>query len=317
MKSKTVVAAALIGAVSAQQTLYGQCGGVGWTGQTTCGSGATCSYLNDYYSQCLPGGNGNPTTAKTTTTARTTTTSARTTTTTSRTTTTSTRTTTAQGSTGTGTGLTPISGGSSGSGKTTRYWDCCKPSCAWSGKGPNIPFVCDANGNRITNNPINAASSCDGGNAYMCTNQTPWAVNDNVAYGFAAVSIAGSNEQHWCCSCYELTLTSGPAAGKKYVVQATNTGGDLGSNQFDLAIPGGGFGIFNGCAKEFPGTPSSNWGAQYGGVSSRSQCSGLPSALQAGCNFRFDWFAGSDNPSVSFVEVQCPSAITSVSGCTR
>lgn len=22
----------------------------------------------------------------------------------------------------------------SGSGKTTRYWDCCKPSCAWSGK---------------------------------------------------------------------------------------------------------------------------------------------------------------------------------------
>jgi hypothetical protein len=22
----------------------------------------------------------------------------------------------------------------SGSGRTTRYWDCCKPSCAWSGQ---------------------------------------------------------------------------------------------------------------------------------------------------------------------------------------
>ncbi|KAF3903048.1 Endoglucanase-5 [Arthrobotrys entomopaga] len=307
MKSKSVVAAALIGAVSAQQTLYGQCGGVGWTGPTSCGSGASCNYLNDYYSQCLPGGgNGNPTTTKATTTAARTTTPMRTTT----------RTTTANGSTNTGTGTTPISGGSSGSGQTTRYWDCCKPSCAWSGKGPNIPFVCDANGNHVSN-AINAVSSCDGGSAYMCNNQTPWAVNDNVAYGFAAVSIAGSTEQHWCCSCYELTFTSGPVAGKKLVVQATNTGGDLGSNQFDLAIPGGGFGIFNGCAKEFPSTPSGNWGAQYGGVSSASQCSGLPSALQAGCNFRFGWMMGADNPSVSFVEVQCPSAITSVSGCTR
>ncbi|KAK6341563.1 hypothetical protein TWF696_008635 [Orbilia brochopaga] len=34
------------------QTLYGQCGGVGWTGPTTCASG-TCKELNAYYSQCL------------------------------------------------------------------------------------------------------------------------------------------------------------------------------------------------------------------------------------------------------------------------
>ncbi|KAB5513317.1 glycoside hydrolase family 61 protein [Coniochaeta sp. 2T2.1] len=32
---------------------YGQCGGQGWTGCTTCASGATCSRSNDYYSQCL------------------------------------------------------------------------------------------------------------------------------------------------------------------------------------------------------------------------------------------------------------------------
>jgi len=33
------------------QTLYGQCGGTGWTGPTTCSSG-TCKVLNAYYSQC-------------------------------------------------------------------------------------------------------------------------------------------------------------------------------------------------------------------------------------------------------------------------
>ncbi|KAF8670357.1 glycoside hydrolase family 61 protein [Rhizoctonia solani] len=31
---------------------YGQCGGQGWTGGTTCVAGSTCSKLNDYYSQC-------------------------------------------------------------------------------------------------------------------------------------------------------------------------------------------------------------------------------------------------------------------------
>ncbi|KAI0444022.1 family 61 glycoside hydrolase [Xylaria telfairii] len=33
--------------------LYGQCGGIGWTGATTCAQG-TCTKLNDYYYQCLP-----------------------------------------------------------------------------------------------------------------------------------------------------------------------------------------------------------------------------------------------------------------------
>lgn len=32
---------------------WGQCGGSGWIGGTTCASGYTCTYFNDYYSQCL------------------------------------------------------------------------------------------------------------------------------------------------------------------------------------------------------------------------------------------------------------------------
>jgi len=40
---------------AAQSAEWGQCGGIGWTGPTTCVSGTTCVKSNDYYSQCLPG----------------------------------------------------------------------------------------------------------------------------------------------------------------------------------------------------------------------------------------------------------------------
>ncbi|KAI0330409.1 hypothetical protein GY45DRAFT_1250928 [Cubamyces sp. BRFM 1775] len=40
---------------SAQQPVWAQCGGIGWTGETTCVSGTTCTVLNDWYSQCIPG----------------------------------------------------------------------------------------------------------------------------------------------------------------------------------------------------------------------------------------------------------------------
>ncbi len=95
----------------------------------------------------------------------------------------------------------------------------------------------------------------------------------------------------------------------------TNTGGDLGNNQFDLAIPGGGFGIYDGCTSEFGGSYS--WGATYGGVSQRSDCANLPPVLQSGCYWRFDWFEGADNPTISFTQVTCPSALTANTQCVR
>jgi hypothetical protein len=191
--------------------------------------------------------------------------------------------------------------------------DCCKPSCAWSGKAAVSSPVraCDKNQSVLG---ADVKSGCDGGSAFTCANNQPWAVSDSLAYGFAAVSISGGSESAWCCQCYELTFTSGPASGKTMVVQATNTGGDLGSNHFDILMPGGGVGLFNGCNAQYG---SWNGGAQYGGVSSKSQCPNLPSIVQPGCNWRFDWFAGSDNPSVNWKAVQCPSAITNISGCKR
>ncbi|KAJ6263886.1 Exoglucanase-6A [Drechslerella dactyloides] len=81
-------ALALVSGAAAQQTMWGQCGGIGWTGPSNCVAGAACSTLNPYYAQCLSGGGGGVTTSRTTTTtSRVTTTTGRTTTTTTRTTT--------------------------------------------------------------------------------------------------------------------------------------------------------------------------------------------------------------------------------------
>ncbi|KAI0547013.1 carbohydrate-binding module family 1 protein [Xylaria curta] len=70
MLSRIVTAVYLFGgAAIAQQQAWGQCGGINWSGATTCVSGYTCSVLNDYYSQCVP---GTATTSSTSFTTRTT-----------------------------------------------------------------------------------------------------------------------------------------------------------------------------------------------------------------------------------------------------
>lgn len=97
------------------------------------------------------------------------------------------------------------------------------------------------------------------------------------------------------------------------VVQSTNTGGDLSNNHFDILMPGGGVGIFDGCTPQFGGLP----GARYGGISSKSECNSFPELLKDGCNWRFDWFKNADNPDFTFEQVQCPKALTDISGCTR
>lgn len=66
MKFSLFAAIAAVSSLAlAQQPAWGQCGGIGWTGQTTCVAGYTCVYSNDWYSQCVPGdsGGGGATTA--------------------------------------------------------------------------------------------------------------------------------------------------------------------------------------------------------------------------------------------------------------
>ena len=271
--------------------LYDQCGGINYSGSTTCPSGSHCEVLNPYYYQCLPG-SASPASS-----------------------------TTPPGNSPPGSSppgnSPPSSGGFSGSGVTTRYWDCCKPSCSWNGKSSHVTqpvATCDASGNTLTD--VNVQSGCNGGSAYMCSDQTPWAVNNSLSYGFAAASLVGGSEDSTCCTCMKLTFTSGPVSGNQMIVQVTNTGSDLSSNHFDIAIPGGGFGIFTqGCPGQFGS--GYQWGAQYGGISSASECAGLPQVLQAGCYWRFNWFQNADNPSVNFEQVTCPQEITAKTGCVR
>ncbi|KAJ1325800.1 endo-1,4-beta-xylanase [Microdochium nivale] len=58
MHSLALLLAALPATVLAQAPAYGQCGGQGWGGATTCVSGFVCTASNPYYSQCVPGGGG-------------------------------------------------------------------------------------------------------------------------------------------------------------------------------------------------------------------------------------------------------------------
>jgi len=211
----------------------------------------------------------------------------------------------------------PIQGGKSG--VTTRYWDCCLASCSWSeNTAASHPVnTCKADGVTVISDVSNLwryKSGCQGGQAFMCNDQQPWVINDKVAYGFAAAGFNSGNQKQWCCSCQKLQFTSGPVAGKQMIVQVTNTGSDLSNNHFDIQMPGGGVGIFNGCSAQWQ-AGNDGWGSRYGGVSSASQCSQLPTQLQSGCKWRFEWFQNADNPSVTFERVQCPKELTDITGC--
>ncbi|KAI8345365.1 endo-beta-D-1,4-glucanase [Blakeslea trispora] len=291
--STIAVALALTGTVDAADCNkpYGQCGGVKYKGDTCCPKGYSCQQWpaeNRYYSQCRPeGANPKPTT---TSTRRPVPTSV--------------------------SGYKPISGGFSGKGTTTQYWDCCKASCGWPGKGSITGPVdtCDKDG--VTLVDETTTSICDGGEGYMCNSNQPWAVNDSLAYGFAAVNIAGSSSKSWCCTCMELTFTNTAIAGKKMVVQVTNSGDPISANHFDLQVPGSGVGVNNGCSAQW-NAPKNGWGQRYGGIKTLSDCNSLPAGLRPGCKFRFNWFENAPNPTMTFKEVTCPPELLLRTGCSR
>ncbi|KAF7343111.1 Carbohydrate-binding module family 1 protein/glycoside hydrolase family 5 protein [Mycena venus] len=55
IRSTLLILALSLASAAGQAVEWGQCGGIGWTGATTCVSGTVCTELNAYYSQCLPG----------------------------------------------------------------------------------------------------------------------------------------------------------------------------------------------------------------------------------------------------------------------
>jgi hypothetical protein len=160
----------------------------------------------------------------------------------------------------------------------------------------------------------------------MCWNEAPWSLDDTLAYGFAAHNGVP------CGRCYQIQFdgkghdgqNNSGVNGKTMIVQVTNIGG-IGSDQFDLLIPGGGVGAAGtgACLKQFPGA---DLGATNGGF--RSTCGADKTCIQNKCNAAFsgktdlmngcdwfvNWFGMSDNPTFVFKQIACPSAITSRSG---
>lgn len=232
-------------------------------------------------------------------------------------------------------GATPnikvVSGGKSGSGYATRYWDSCKPHCAWNGKGgpATTPTrTCHADGSLAG---ADEASACDGGTAGTCLSQIPQIINDQVAYAFAATP-GGEND---CGRCFMLTFTgegkdgtnarSRALKGKKLIVISSNIGYDVAGGQFDIMIPGGGVGRFNGCGV----MGLSCAGEQYGGLLAICEKAGggdakIKSCLVESCNreyankpqakegclFMATWMnAASTNPRHTYVEVECPAEL--------
>lgn len=213
--------------------------------------------------------------------------------------------------------------GNLGRAKTTRYWDCCKPSCAWPDKARvSSPVkICDKDGKTALG--PNSKSSCGGGGSgkgpsYMCSAQGPWYdAKRKMSFGFAAAHVLNTPEKASCCACYELRFEKDIP---RMVVQVGNTGADLAGNQFDIQVPGGGFGIFDACSKQWNLPKKDSWGCRYGGIMcakmGKAGCNKMPKVYRKSCEWQFDHLG--DNPKVSSVyRVSCPAEITAVTGCVR
>ncbi len=220
--------------------------------------------------------------------------------------------------------LPDLQGGQNGF--ATRYWDCCKPSCGWTANASNPVDSCDINDNNIGVSD-DARNGCEGGGtAFTCHDWAPWIKSDKLAYGFAAHNGAP------CGTCFQVRFSGSSSRGedapgidgKQMIVQVTNIGGIEG-NQFDILIPGGGVGDFDGCSGQW-GVDSSSLGARYGGF--RSQCGadancirnmcqnafGDSPDLMRGCDWYIEWFQMADNPDIRYQEIECPQEILDRSG---
>lgn len=229
-------------------------------------------------------------------------------------------------------------------GYATRYWDCCKAHCGWSANAAPVAAVRSCSSNNTVLAGTETQSSCSGGDAHTCFSMAPWAVNDTLSYGYAAVP-ANSGI---CGRCYQLSFDgtghydamdpgSRALAGRTMIVQATNIGHDVSGGQFDVLIPGGGVGAFNACSRQW-GVSDAALGAQYGGFLTtcragggghdairacvRARCESVFADarfadLRAGCLWFVNWYQAADNPNLRYREVPCPDAIVMRSGVDR
>ncbi|GME82770.1 unnamed protein product [Ambrosiozyma monospora] len=204
----------------------------------------------------------------------------------------------------------------------TTYWDCCSPAYVWAASRYSKSVKSGVTGCNSKDQELTYSSSlksgCQtGGNTFACSDQRAYSSSDSLAYGFAVGKLTEMTYEEMACTCFKLTFSSSVLSGKQMIVQITNTGTYPDDHHFDLAMPGANtYGEYSsGCESEFGS--SYTWANKYGGLASSSDCDSLPEILQTGCKFRFDWFEGADNQTVSYEQVYCPTSLTSISGCVR
>lgn len=243
------------------------------------------------------------------------------------------------------------------SGWNSRYWDCCKPHCSGPGNTDYLNMNCSVDDQEMEayrvieeewhswNKSVESGCVVDG-EAFTCYSQSPYAVCEDLAYGYAAVP---GGVGAVCGSCYQLDFDGGsrhgdpkPAhglmKGKTMIVMASNIGYDVSTDgQFDIMIPGGGVGAYDGgCAAQW-GVDVDNEplvGKKYGGFIStcqdihgydadvdvykdcvRGMCDALFGSdpgmhdLWQGCVWYVDWMHTADNPTFTYTEVECPQEL--------
>ena len=128
--------------------------------------------------------------------------------------------------------------------------------------------------NTSANADYNTESGCGGGGdgtiGWMCPHLM--LLSPDLQYAaeadgnsWAVYGVAGIGQASDCGSCYQLEITGGGGpwpSPNKYIVQAVNTGSDVGSGQFDIMGGAGGFGIYDSCSSD----------CQYGRVCSGGHC---------------------------------------------
>lgn len=195
--------------------------------------------------------------------------------------------------------------GNNTKGWNTRYWDACKPHCAWISngaegktdtttqesyeKGLTTARNCNIHDVEVPTFTLGHAvqqywmgfegttSACEigKGGVFTCTDMAPIAVNDTLSYAY----VAGPSNSV-CGKCYHLQYdghfkdedgNNGPKPthkalqGKHIIVMSSNIGHDVKEGQFDLMVPGGGVGIFDALSTQVNKGSGFEWGAQYGG----------------------------------------------------
>ncbi|WP_298770211.1 glycosyl hydrolase family 5 [uncultured Fibrobacter sp.] len=245
------------------------------------------------------------------------------------------------------------------SGFAAAYWDACSPNCTDPellkrfGTDPykdsyGAPRTCSVHSYEIPAYTLSkdgitgvyaaAINACDSKNpsqgAFTCTDMAPIAVNDTLAYGFAA---AYSQKELLCGKCLHIQFTGDAKytesqatksiKGKHMIVMILAQGSDGYNTQVDLMIPGSGMGIHSEVLPQMVPNNNTEWGDAYGGFTTECYNSlGFENAqiiqecirekcqiafdgednLLAGCLWSANWFNGANMPMHRIEEVECP-----------